>query len=212
MNKLFNWLKSLSNSEPTYIKPQKFVNIKRDASIVNFIHPGHPLYDNIVSKENNQLRILAPNETAYNETSLTHNFVAIVTYADQNYLMINSFKHFKEQSIGGLLQFDENISNVIPFFENEEEYQTASDYTFRETYEYDHPVEHYAFIAEQNNKNTKITLERGKKPVTIKMIDAMRELFTSKLNQEQIEILDYVVIPTLNAYNEIQNRRKQKVS
>ncbi len=212
MNKLFNWLKSLANSEPAYIKPQKFVDIKRDASVVNFIHPGHPLYDNIVAKEENQLRIKAPNETAYNETSLTHNFVAIVTYDRQNYLVINSFKHFKEQSIGGLLQFDENISNVIPFFENEEEYQTASDYVFRETYEYDHPVEHYAFIAEENNKSIKITLDRGKKPVTVKMIDTMRELFTAKLTQEQIEMLDYIVIPALNAYNEIQERRRKKVS
>lgn len=212
MNRLFNWFKSLANSEPAYVKPQKFVDIKRGASTVAFIHPGHPLYDNIVAKEENQLRIKAPNEAAYNETSLIHNFVAIVAYNNQNYLMINSFKHFKEQSIGGLLQFDENIYNVIPFFENEEEYQTASDYTFRETYEYDHPVEHYAFIAEQNNKRVKITLDRGKKPVTVKMIDAMRELFTAKLTQEQIEMLDYVVIPALDAYNEIQTRRKQKVS
>ncbi len=212
MNKLFDWLKSLGNSEPVYIKPQKFVNIKRDSSSVNFIHPGHPLYDNIVSKEQNQLRILAPNETAYNETSLIHNFVAIVTYNNLNYLVICSLKHFKEQSIGGLLQFDENIYNVIPFYENEEEYQTSSDYTFRETYEYDHPVENYAFIAEQNQTNTKITLDRGKKPVTVKMIDTMRELFTTKLSQEQIELLDYVVIPAIDAYNAVQEKRKNKAS
>lgn len=212
MKKLFNWLKSLTNSEPAYIKPQKFVDLKRDACSVNFIHPGHPLYDNIVSKEQNQLRILAPNESAYNETSLIHNFVATITYNNLNYLLIYSVKHFKEQSIGGLLQFDENIYNIIPFFENEEEYQTASDYTFRETYEYDHPVEHYAFIAEENQSSIKLTLERGKKPLTVKMIDTMRELFTSKLSPKQIELLDYVVIPAIDAYNEIQEKRRNKAS
>ncbi|MCM1323632.1 MAG: hypothetical protein NC218_05680 [Acetobacter sp.] len=210
MHKLLNWLKTLGNAEERYIKPQKFVDIKRQKTSVNFIHPGHPLYDNIVAKEENQLRIKAPNETAYNETSLIHNFVAIVTYNEQNYLVINSFKHFKEQSIGGLLQFDENIYNIIPFFEDEEEYQTASDYTFRETYEYDHPVESYAFIAEAQKQSSIITLERGKKSLTVQMIDSKRELFTPKLTGEQIELLDYVVIPALNAYNEIQERRKHK--
>lgn len=212
MNKIFNWLKSLKNAETPYIKPQKFVDLKRQNSSVNFIHPGHPLYDNIVSKEENQLRIKAPNETAYNETSLTHTFVAVVEYNEQNYLVINSLKHFKEQSIGGLLQFDENIYNVIPFFENEEEYQTASDYTFRETYEYDHPVESYAFVAEENKNTAKLTIERGKKAITVQMIDALRELFTPKLSTTQIELLDYVVIPALNAYNDFQERRKHKVS
>ena len=212
MNKISNWFKALKNAEPAYIKPQKFVDIKRQNCTVNFIHPGHPLYDNIVAKEENQLRIKAPNETAYNETSLTHNFVAIVQYNEQNYLVINSLKHFKEQSIGGLLQFDENIYNIIPFFESEEEYQTAGDFTFRETYEYDHPVESYAFIAETQGKTSKITLERGKKPVTIKMIDTDRKLFTTKLTGEEIEILDYIAISALNAYNEIQERRKHKAS
>ncbi len=210
MNKISSLFNTLKKNEKTYIKPQRFVDIKRQNSSVNFIHPGHPLYDNIVAKEENQLRIKAPNETAYNETSLTHNFVAVVEYNEQNYLVINSFKHFKEQSIGGLLQFDENIYNVIPFFENEEEYQTASDYTFRETYEYDHPVESYAFIAEAAGKASKIIIERGKKNLTIQMIDTKRQLFTPKLNNEQLELLDYVVIPALNAYNDIQARRKQK--
>lgn len=212
MSKILNWLRTLGNAEDRYIKPQKFVDLKREKSEVNFIHPGHPLYDNIVAKEKNQLRIMAPNETAYNETSLIHNFVAIVTYNEQNYLVINSFKHFKEQSIGGLLQFDENIYNIIPFFEDEEEYQTARDYTFRETYEYDHPVESYAFIAEEDNKISKLILERGKKPITISMIDNKRETFTAKLSGKQIELLDYVAIPALNAYNEIQKRRRNKVS
>ncbi len=212
MNKLFNWLKSLGNSETVYIKPQKFVNIKRSSSAVNFIHPGHPLYDNIVSKEQNQLRIFAPNEAAYNENSLIHNFVAIVTYNDMNYLVISSLKHFKEQSIGGLLQFDENIYNVIPFYEDEEEYQTSNDYTFRETYEYDHPVENYAFIAEESPKVVKLVLDRGKKPLTVKMLDTSRELFTQKLSKEQIELLDYVVIPALDAYNAIQEKRRSKAS
>ena len=212
MNKILNWFKTLKNAEPAYIKPQKLVDLKRQNCTVNFIHPGHPLYDNIVAKEENQLRIKAPNETAYNETSLIHNFVAIVTYNDMNYLVINSLKHFKEQSIGGLLQFDENIYNIIPFFEDEEEYQTASDYTFRETYEYDHPVESYAFIAESRDNTAKITLDRGKKPVTVKMIDTHRKLFTAKLTGEQIELLDYVTISALNAYNDIQERRKHKAS
>lgn len=212
MNKLLNWLKTFTKNENQYIKPQKFVDIKRQKTSVNFIHPGHPLYDNIVAKEENQLRIKAPNETAYNETSLIHNFVAIVTHNEQNYLVINSFKHFKEQSIGGLLQFDENIYNVIPFFEDEEEYQTASDYIFRETYEYDHPVENYAFIAETGSNASIITLERGKKSLLVQMIDTKRELFTAKLSAAQIELLDYTVMPALNAYNEIQERRKHKAS
>ena len=212
MNKISNWLKSLSTKEELYIKPQKFIDAKRSQIEVNFIHPGHPLYDNIVSKEENKLHILAPNETAYSENSLIHNFVAIITYNEQNYLIINSFKHFKEQSIGGLLQYDENIYNIIPFFENEEEYETASDYTFKETYEYDHPVESYAFYAEEKDKKTKIVLERGKKPLTVKMIDGERELFTEKLTQQQIELIDYIIIPALNAYTEILNRKKIKVS
>lgn len=212
MNKILNWFKALKNAEPTYIKPQKFVDLKRQDCTVSFITPGHPLYDNIVAKEENQLRIKAPNETAYNETSLIHNFVAIVQYNEQNYLVINSLKHFKEQSIGGLLQFDENLYNIIPFFENEEEYQTASDFTFSETYEYDHPVESYAFVAKTGNDDIKITLDRGKKPITVKMIDTTRKLFTTKLSGKQIELLDYVVIPALNAYNDIQERRKHRAS
>lgn len=210
--KILNWLKSLTKNEQTYIKPQKFVNIKRDSSTVEFIHAGHPLYDAIVSKEENRLRLLAPNETAYNETSLTHNFVAIVTYNDNKYLVINSFKHFKEQSIGGLLQFDENIYNVIPFFEDEEEYQTASGNTFREVYEYDHPVQSYAFIAENQASYVKLTLERGKRPITVKTIDENRSLFTDKLSQTEIEQLDYVVIPALNTYEAIRQKRTNKAS
>lgn len=210
--KILNWLKSLTKNEQTYIKPQKFVNIKRDSSTVEFIHAGHPLYDAIVSKEENRLRLLAPNETAYNETSLTHNFVAIVTYNDNKYLVINSFKHFKEQSIGGLLQFDENIYNVIPFFEDEEEYQTAPGNTFREVYEYDHPVQSYAFIAENQTNYVKLTLERGKRPITVKTIDENRSLFTDKLSQTEIEQLDYVVIPALNTYEAIRQKRTNKAS
>ncbi|MBO5038026.1 MAG: hypothetical protein J6C85_01015 [Alphaproteobacteria bacterium] len=210
--KILNWLKSLKRNEQTYIKPQKFVNIKRDSSTVEFIHAGHPLYDAIVSKEENRLRLLAPNETAYNETSLTHNFVAIVTYNDNKYLVINSFKHFKEQSIGGLLQFDENIYNVIPFFEDEEEYQTASGNTFREVYEYDHPVQSYAFIKENQTSYVKLTLERGKRPITVKTIDENRSLFTDKLSQTEIEQLDYVVIPALNTYEAIRQKRTSKAS
>lgn len=211
MNRIINWFKSLSGSQ-VYIKPQKFVDIKRQNSIVNFIQAGHPLYDNIVAKEENRLHILAPNETAYNETSLIHNFVAIVVYNGLNYLVINSFKHFKEQSIGGLLQFDETSYNIIPFFEDEEEYQTASDYNFRETYEYDHPVENYAFLAEGKGKTTKITLEHGKKPLTVKMIDSNRDIFTGKLPQEQLELIDYVVIPAINAYNQRREQLINKVS
>ncbi len=210
MLNILNWFKGRKNN--LYIKPQKFVELKRNSATVEFIHAGHPLYDNIVDDEKNQLRLLAPNEAAYNETSLSHNFVAIVTYNGYNYLVINSFKHFKEQSIGGLLQFDENIYNVIPFFEDEEEYQTANNYLFSETYEYDHPVENYAFIAEHNADRTKITTERGKKPMNINMIDKHRSLFTEKLTQEQLELIDYTIIPAIRAYTTIQEKRKKKAS
>ena len=212
MNKISNWLKTFGSKEEKYIKPQKFIDLKRSQTKVNFIHPGHPLYDNIVTKEENQLRILAPNETAYSENSLIHNYVAIIEYQDLTYLIINSFKHFKEQSIGGLLQYDENIYNIIPFFENEEEYETAGDYTFTETYEYDHPVENYAFLADYQNKSVKIVLERGKQPVTLKMIDENRALFTARLTPRQIELIDYVIMPALNAYAEIVSRRQNRIS
>ena len=200
MNKILNWFKFWETKEQPYVKPQKFVDLKRTNSIVSFIHPGHPLYENIAAKEENRLRILAPNETAYSETSLTHNFAAIVIYNGLNYLIINSLKHFKEQSIFGLLQFYENIYIVIPFFEDEEEYQTASDYTFRETYEYDHPVESYALLAEQNGKSGNITLDHGKKPVNVKMKAEKRSLFTAKLTTEQGELIDYDEKTALNTY------------
>lgn len=212
MNKLFNWIKTLGNTKPAYIKPQKFVDLKRNTSEVSFIYPDHPLYNTFTDEEENKLRILAPNESAYNETSLTHNFVAIVIYNDLKYLVVNSFKHFKEQSIGGLLQYDETIYNVIPFFEEDDEYQTGSSSTFIEAYEYDHPVESYAFLTSENNNEIKITIERGKKPITAKMIDSLREIFTAKLPQEQIELIDYVIIPAINAYNKIQEQRKNKAS
>lgn len=211
MNNIFNWFKT-ENIHPLTEKEQTLLDIKRSSVIVNFIHPGHPLYDNIVAKEENDLHILAPNETAYNETSLTHNFVAIVIYNNQNYLVINSFKHFKEQSIGGLLQFDENIYEVIPFFETEEEYKTASNYVIRETYEYDHPVENYAFIFEQNNKQTKLIYERGKKPLTTTMIDSLRSLFATKLTASQTELIDCIVIPALKAYEDRRQKRTSDAS
>lgn len=211
MRKILNWLKTLTSGE-VYIKPQKFVDLKRGQSTVEFIYPGHPLYDNIVAAEENKVRLLAPNETAYNENSLIHNFVAIVVYNELNYLVINSVKHFKEQSIGGLLQFDENIYEVMPFFEDEEEYQTANSYIFKETYEYDHPVQSYAFISEHNGKAVKLVLDRGKKPLTINEIDEKRHLFTEKLNPEQIELIDYTVIPAMKNYKAIQDSRKKKVS
>lgn len=209
---ILNWFKSRKKNESVYIKPQKFVDLRRDSSAVEFIHAGHPLYDAVVSKEENRLRLLAPNETAYNETSLTHNFVAIVSSNEKTFLVINSFKHFKEQSIGGLLQFDENIYNVIPFEENDEEYHTAPDNTFREIYEYDHPVQTYSFVAENASSLTKISLERGKLPLTVSMIDQKRALFTEKLTSEQIEHLDYAVIPALNAYREIRQQRTHRTA
>ena len=212
MLNILNWLKSLTKSDLTYIKPQKFVDLKRQQSTIEFITPGHPLYDNIVSAEENETCLLAPNEAAYSENILTHNFVAIVVYNELNYLVINSFKHFKEQSIGGLLQFDENIYTVIPFFEDEEEYQTANSFIFNETYEYDHPVETYAFMASHNDINTKLTLDRGKQPLAIKMIDEKRPLFTEKLTPEQIELIDYTIIPAINAYAELQSKRRKKAS
>lgn len=207
MLKILDWLK-IGNKGNKYIKPQKFVDIKRNDTHVEFIHPGHPLYDNIVAEEENNLRLLAPNEAAYNETSLIHNFVAIATYKENTYMVINSFKHFKEQSIGGLLQFDENIFEVIPFFEDDDEYQTANSYIFSETYEYDHPVESYALTVTHTQKTIKLIIEHGKKPITIKMIDTHRPLFTEKLTPEQIEMVDYVIIPTLENYLEIQQRNK----
>lgn len=137
--------------------------------------------------------------------------MAIITYENNKYLVINSFKHFKEQSIGGLLQFDENIYNVIPFFEDEEEYQTAPGDTFREVYEYDHPVQSYAFIAENQKNFIKLTQDRGKRPITLKTIDENRSLFSKKLPASQIELIDYVAIPALNTYNNIQEHRTKKI-
>lgn len=207
MLKILNWLKP-HNKGSKYIKPQKFVEIKRNNTHIEFIHQGHPLYDNIVAKEENNLRLLAPNEAAYNETSLIHNFVAIATYKEDSYLVINSFKHFKEQSIGGLLQYDENIFEVIPFFEDDEEYQTANSHIFSEIYEYDHPVESYALTVTHNQTTTKLIIERGKQPLTLKMIDAHRQLFTEKLTPEQIEMVDYIIIPALDSYLAIQQKNK----
>ena len=209
MLNLLSWFKPHTKKTSTP-KIQKFVEVRRGNSSVTFIYPGHPLYDNIVDTEKNQTKLLAPNDAAYSETSLINNFVAIVIYNKENYLVVNSVKHFKEQSIGGLLQFDENIYQVIPFFEDEEEYQTAADYTFNETYEYDHPVESYAFITGHNGNTIKITTERGKKPTTVQMIDNRRELFTEKLPKEQIDLIDYTVIPAIKAYIDIQERRKSK--
>lgn len=212
MLNILNWFKGFTKGEGNYVKPQKFVDLKRSQTTIEFIRPGHPLYDNIVSAEENETCLLAPNEAAYNETSLTHNFVAIATYNEMTYLVINSFKHFKEQSIGGLLQYDENIYTVIPFFEDDEEYQTANSYIFSETYEYDHPVETYAFMASHNDQTVKITLDRGKHPVEVKMIDEKRPLLTEKLSSEFIELIDYTIIPTLNAFHEMQEKRNNKAS
>lgn len=212
MLNILNWFKGFTKGEDTYIKPQKFVDLKRSQTTVEFITYGHPLYDNIVSAEENETCLLAPNEAAYNETSLTHNFVALTNYNKETYLVINSFKHFKEQSIGGLLQFDENIYTVVPFFEDDEEYQTANSYIFSETYEYDHPVESYAFMASHNDQTIKITLDRGKQPVAVKMIDEKRPLFTEKLTTKYIELIDYTIIPAINAFNEMQEKRSTKAS
>lgn len=212
MLNILNWFKGLNKSDPTYVKPQKFVDLKRHQSTVEFITHGHPLYDNTVTAEENETCLLAPNEAAYSENSLTHNFVAIVVYNDLNYLVINSFKHFKEQSIGGLLQYDENIYTVIPFFEDDEEYQTANSFTFSETYEYDHPVESYAFMAAHNDQNIKITLDRGKQPLSVKMIDEKRPLFTEKLTPEFIELIDYTIIPAIEAFDNLQEKHNNKAS
>ena len=207
MNTLFNWMKKANNKEK-YTKQQRFVDIKRCNSIVNFIAPGHPLYDNIASKEENIVRMLAPNQTAYNEKSTIHNFVAIITYNEQNFLLINTLKHFKEQTIGGILQYDENIYNVIPFFETDEEYQTASDYTFSEVFEYDHPVQTYALRYTSKKHTGKITLDRGKTPVGIKMIDEKRELFNDKFSKDEIEVVDYVIMPAINAFDKLLETKK----
>lgn len=209
MNMILNWFKSFKGTtNKSNPKEQVVAEMKRQKSNVEFIFPGHPLYDNIVTQEKNQLRILAPNETAYDETSLIHNFVAIVTNEDNNYVVVNSSRHFKEQSIGGLLQFDENIYNVIPFFEDETEYQTANAFTYSETYEYDHPVQLYGFTAEHNGQAIGIDYDRGKKPLTVNMIDKLRPLFSSYLNDEYIGLIDCAVIPALNAYTLIQEKRK----
>lgn len=209
MNMILNWFKSFKETtNSTNQKNQVVAEMKRQKSNVEFIFPGHPLYDNIVMQEKNQLRILAPNETAYDEISLIHNFVAIVTNEENNFVVVNSSRHFKEQSIGGLLQFDENIYNVIPFYEDETEYQTANAYTYSETYEYDHPVQLYGFTAEHNGKIIGIDYEKGKKPLTVNMIDKVRQLFSSYLNEEQITLIDCAIIPALNAYTLIQEKRK----
>jgi hypothetical protein len=203
MNKIFSWLKNIKSKE-IYLKPQRFVEVKRSGSVVNFITPGHPLYYNIVSKEENVVRLFAPNQTAYNEKSTIHNFVATVVYNEQSYLLINTLKHFKEQTIGGILQYDENIYNVIPFFETDEEYQTASDYTFSEVFEYDHPVQTYALRYTSKKHTGKITLDRGKTPVGIKMIDEKRELFNDKFSKDEIEVVDYVIMPAINAFDKLR--------
>ena len=212
MLNILNWFKGFGKDGEPYVKPQKFVDLKRHQSAVKFITPGHPLYDNIVAAEENETCLLAPNEAAYSENSLTHNFVAIVTYNELNYLVINSFKHFKEQSIGGLLQYDENIYTVIPFFEDDEEYQTANSFTFSETYEYDHPVESYAFMVAHNDQNIKLMLDRGRQPLSVKMIDEKRTFFTEKLTQEFIELIDYTIIPTIEAFDDLQEKHKNKAS
>lgn len=207
---MLKWRKTDNKKTSHLTKDQTTILLKRENSSVNFIHPGHPLYDNIAAAEENKYRILAPNESAYDEVSLTHNFAAIVTHNQQNFLVINTFKHFKEQSIGGLLQYDENIYSVIPFFENEEEYQTANDFSFREIYEYDHPVQRYGFTYTDNINYGNLTLERGKLPVQILMIDQNRKLFTDKIPQNMVSLIDYIVIPAINAYNQIREAQKQK--
>ena len=208
MLKILDKIKSYGKQN-LYIKPQKLVDIKRSEVTVEFISAGHPLYDNIVSTEEKKIRLLAPNDTAYDETSLLHNFVCITTYNNNKYLVINSFKHFKEQSIGGLLQFDENIYNIVPFIEKEEEYQTSADYTFTETYEYDHPVESYALIGTHNNKRNKLIINRGKTPINIRMIDEIRRSFTEKFSTTELELIDYVVIPSINTF--ISQKEKDEI-
>ena len=42
------------------------------------------------------------------------------------------------------------------------------------------------------------------------MIDNRRELFTEKLPKEQIDLIEYTVIPAIKAYIDIQERRKSK--
>ena len=206
---MLKWLKTDNNKSSSVSTEQNSIDTKRSYSTINFIHPGHPLYDNIATKEENQYNILAPNESAYDETCLIHNFAAIVNHNSQTFLVINTFKHFKEQSIGGLLQFDENIYSVIPFFENDEEYHTANDFSFRETYEYDHPVEQYGFSYSDNINYGTLKLEKGKKPLRIKMIDTNRKLFTNKLPHDMISLIDYIIIPAINAYDKNQERQKQ---
>ena len=211
MNKIFSWLKNIKSKE-IYLKPQRFVDLKRSQSVVEFLTPGHPLYDNLASTEENKLRILALNDAAFDETSLIHNFIATVIYNDQSFLIINSLKHFKEQSIGGLLQYDENIFNVIPFYETDEEYKTSLDYTFTETYEYDHPVEYYSLSHHSSTNSGKIIVNRGKTPISVKMIDDNRSLFTEQLTKEEIEMLDYIVIPALEEFKKLQEKISSKVS
>ena len=210
MLNLLRWFKPHQTKVP-HSKAQKFVEIKRGNITVEFIHAGHPLYDNILDTEKDQVRLLAPNDAAYNETSLLHNFAAITTYNEQKYLVINTLKHFKEQSIGALLQYDENIYQVIPFLEDEEQYQTTGEYLFNEVYEYDHPVESYAFIAEYEGKRSKILFEHGKQPLHITMLDSQRPLFAENLPPAVLEVMDYVVLPTINTYKELQNRHQNAI-
>lgn len=203
-------MKFFNKKDTKSIKNQFFIDEQRNSTVVSFVAPGHPLYDNILDKEENNLRIFAPNEEAFNEKSLTHIFVAIVIHNKQNYLVINSFKHFKEQGYGGLLQFDENIYNVIPFSENENEYQTSYDFTFNEIYEYDHPVETHLIMYNSLKNSGKLALNRGKTPINLKMIDNNRQTFTQKLNGQELDIIDYVIIPAIDAYNKLQKNINSK--
>ena len=110
------------------------------------------------------------------------------------------------------MQFDENIYNVVPFYEDDTEYQTANAYTFSETYECDYPVEIYGFTAERNHNVINISLEHGKKAISIKMIAKMRNTFASKLPEDYIELIDYIVLPAIEEYEHIQEKIKKYAS
>ena len=48
---LFKWINFFGSNKRSKKKQQAFVSVKRTAIDVEFIYPGHPLYDNIVNQE-----------------------------------------------------------------------------------------------------------------------------------------------------------------
>ena len=60
MNKILNWFKFWETKEQPYVKPQKFVDLKRTNSIVSFIHPATKPPIRMTAGIPNTTRILNP--------------------------------------------------------------------------------------------------------------------------------------------------------